>query len=85
MEISNHGKRLNPHLPSSANRLPEKTRLDASSNQVDENSRASLADQLKGNSEIRNQLLVQIKAKIEAGHYNTAAAFEQAAQKMLET
>jgi len=89
MEISNIGK--NPQLPSPHFPLKQVDAVGLKESQQvvvgrgeTEGEISQLASSVKGDSEIRNRLLTEIKAKIMAGQYQTRSAVEKAAQNLIE-
>ena len=85
MEIHNHGSASRIHSrvnqPSqSADNVDRST----STERTDQVNPSSLLERLEGDAEVRERLLVEVKAKFQAGQYSTDAAIEQAAQSIVE-
>lgn len=84
MQINNQGNNLRVHFP--ANK-PNSSAGNVESGRVDSSTAAEpqrLSERLELDSKVRNQLLVEIKAKIQAGEYSTRAAAVEAAQNIVE-
>ena len=87
MEIHNHGKNLKIHFPvqqaaqdsGRAGELKGKNEVARTSPTTPQ----GLLDQLESGDAVRQQLLVEIQAKIHAGEYNTRVAAEQAAAQIV--
>ncbi len=90
MEISYHGKHLNPSHPkmlgvSTFNGESVKVQQNGMNGDVGESQTQRLVDRLQGNSDVRNRLLVEVKAKVMSGEYITRAAIERAAERMIDS
>jgi hypothetical protein len=87
MEISKHGKHLNvpaPHFNSTAaNEAAGEAKSGGEVKRAVETQPQRLLERLQGNSEVRNRLLVEIKAKVQAGEYFQRAAVEKAAEQIV--
>ena len=87
MEIHNHGKNLKVHYPVKPGANEPKVAPDLkSANGVDQSEQVKpqrLVERLRGETEVRERLLVEIQAKIHAGEYATRAAAEKAAQQIV--
>ncbi len=87
MEISKHGKHLSVPTPQfaspSANEAAGETKSGGEIKRSVEAQPQRLLDRLQGNSEVRNRLLVEIKAKVQAGEYFQRAAVEKAAEQIV--
>lgn len=84
MEIHNQGNNLRPHLNQKPAGQPASGVAGGSA--VDRSSESQpqrLIEGLRGNAEVRERLLVEISAKIAAGEYNTRAAAEEVAQRLV--
>lgn len=89
MEISTHGKHLNPPNPNllaaDVSVGKEVQARHSKLNQgVVESQTQRIIDRLQGNSDVRNRLLVEIKARVMAGEYQTRTAIERAAEQMID-
>lgn len=85
MEINGHGKPVKVNLPK-----PNITSTSAgegvsASGEVEQSKPQSLTERLQGDAKVREQLLVEVKAKIEAGEYATRAAAVETAQQIVES
>ena len=87
MEISKHGKHLSvppTHLNSTAaNEAAGEAKSGGEIKRAAEIQTQSLIERLQGNSEVRNRLLVEIKAKVQAGEYFQRAAVAKAAEQIV--
>ena len=87
MEISKHGKHLSvptPHFSSAgANEATAETKSGGEVKRSGEAQPQRLLERLQGNTEVRNRLLVEIKAKVQAGEYFQRAAVEKAAEQIV--
>ena len=87
MEIHNHGKNLKVHFPvKPAAQNPDSAAGTSSGNDVDRANQTNpkrLLEQLKSGDAVRQQLLVEIQAKLHAGEYLTRVAAENAAAQIL--
>ncbi len=87
MEIHNHGKNLKVHYPANPGASESKLASDLKSakgvDQAEEVKPQRLLERLQGNLKVREQLLFEVKAKINAGEYVTRAAAEKAAQNIV--
>ena len=88
MEIHNHGKNLKVHFPTSPNTRSNPTVGGAETgNGVDRTEQVKpqrLLDRLEGDVKVRERLLVEIEAKLQAGEYLTRAAAVDAAQQIFD-
>lgn len=90
MEISYHGKHLNlPNAKMSAagtfNSESVKANKNGMTEGIGESQTQRLIDRLQGSSDVRNRLLVEVKAKVMSGEYNTRTAIEKAAERMIDS
>ena len=87
MEIHNHGKNLKIHYPVNPGANDSKVAPELkSAGGVDQSEQVNphrLLERLRGDTEVRERLLVEIQAKIHAGEYSTRAAAEKAAQQIV--
>ncbi len=87
MEIHNHGKNLKIHFPvkSAAQDSSPAAELNGKSEiaRTSPTTPQGLLDQLESGDAVRQQLLVEIQAKIHAGEYNTRVAAENAAAQIV--
>ena len=88
MEIHSHGKNLKVHFqqPQNARSNQANGGVDAG-NGVDRTEQVKpqrLLERLQGDVKVRERLLVEIEAKIQAGEYFTRAAAVEAAQQIVE-
>ena len=85
MEIHNHRGNLQPHpkTTSAGQSANEASGANATDRTTDSQPQR-LLEGLRGNDEVRERLLVEITAKVEAGEYNTRAAAAEAAQHLVE-
>ena len=88
MEIHNHGKNLKVHFQpnhnATSNQAPGRV---ATGNGVDRTEAVKpqrLLERLEGDAKVRERLLVEIKAKVQAGEYFTRAAAVEAAQQIVD-
>lgn len=85
MEI--HGKNLKVHAPHKTPAAPHGLAGEVKSGDGVERSEQvkpqRLLERLQGDAEVRNQLLVEIQAKLHAGEYGTRAAVERAAEQIV--
>ena len=85
MEIHNHGNNLKPHVPAAQNGQA-KTPAGApgqNAQQTDAPNEQHLLEKLRSGDALRQQLLVEIQAKIQAGEYQTRAAALKAAEQIV--
>jgi hypothetical protein len=83
MEIHNHGKILTGHLPATENARTGSLEPGNGLNQTEQVKPQRLLEKLQGDEKVRDRLLVEIEAKIQAGEYSTRAAAEEAAQQIV--
>lgn len=88
MEIHNHGKNLKVHFPPSPNarNIPAAGGAETG-NGVDRTEQVKpqrLLERLEGDVKVRERLMVEIEAKIQAGEYFTRAAAVDAAQQIVD-
>lgn len=87
MEIHNHGKILRIHTRSHSGVNGNQNAAESKSSEGVERSEEvkpqRLLERLKGNAEVRNRLLVEIQAKVQAGEYATRVAAERAAEQIV--
>lgn len=89
MEIHNsHGNNLKVNFPTSQN---AKTTNGAggveggnTSNQVEQVKPQGLLNRLEGDVKAREQLLVEVQAKVQAGEYSTREAAVETAQRIVD-
>lgn len=85
MEINNHGKNLHVHFSmNQASRQAGNLENGAPIEQTSETKSTNLRDRLQGDAKVRERLLVEIQAKVQAGEYHTRAAAEKAAQQIVD-
>ena len=87
MEIHNHGKNLEVHFQPKTSRPNNTTGgLEAGNgaDRLEQVKPQGLLERLQGDTQVREKLLVEIKAKIAAGEYSTRAAAEEAAQQIVD-
>ena len=88
MEIHNHGKNLKVHVPANPNAKSNQAAGRADSgNGVDRTEQVKpqrLLERLEGDVKVRERLLVEVEAKIQAGEYFTRAAAVEAAQQIVD-
>ena len=85
MEIHNHGNASRIHFQSNQSSQSAADVDRSSTNDgVDKVRPSNLLERLEGDAEVRERLMVEIKAKFHAGEYSTRAAVEQAAQNIVE-
>lgn len=87
MEIHNHGNILKLHSRDRAGVAGNRSAtLTDTGNGVDSSAEVQpqrLIERLEGDAEVRNRLLVEIQAKIQAGEYLTRVAAERAAEQIV--
>lgn len=83
MEIHNHGKILNVHLPNHQNAKAGGLEAGNGLDQPEQVKPQRLLERLEGDAKVRERLLVEIEAKIQAGEYFTRAAAVEAAQQIV--
>jgi hypothetical protein len=87
MEIHNHGKNLEVHFqtktskPTSMAGGPE---AGTGADRLEQVKPQGLLERLQGDTQVREQLLVEVKAKIAAGEYFTRSAAEEAARQIVD-
>ena len=87
MEIHNHGKNLKVHFPPSPSAKGNQAAGAEAGNSVDRNEPVKpqrLLERLEGDVKVRERLLVEIEAKIQAGEYFTRAAAVEAAEQIVD-
>ena len=88
MEIHNHGKNLKVHFPPNQNARGNQAAGGVEAgNGVDRTEQVKpqrLLDRLEGDVKVRERLLVEIQAKVQAGEYFTRAAAVEAAQQIVD-
>ncbi len=85
MEINNHGKNLHVHFSANkASRPAGNVENGSAVEQSVETKPQKLLDRLQGDAKVRDRLLVEIQAKVQAGEYLTRAAAEEAAQQIVD-
>lgn len=85
MEIHNQGKDLRVHFQ--INKSSQPAGSVENGRAVDRTNEAKpqrLLERLEGDAKVRERLLVEIQAKVQAGEYMTRAAAEDAAQHLVE-
>ena len=87
MEIHNHGKNLKVHFPVKPTGQDSGPAVGVTGkNEVAQTSPTTpqgLLERLESGDAVRQQLLVEIQAKIHAGEYQTRAAVENAATQIV--
>ena len=85
MEINNHSNASRIHSQANSSSQPANN-VDRSSEteRSDEAHPSNLLERLEGDANVRERLLVEVKAKFQAGQYSTDAAIEQAARNIVE-
>lgn len=83
MEIHNHGNNLNVHLPGNQNAKAGNLEPGNGLDQTEQVKPQRLLEELHGDAKVRERLLVEIEAKIQAGEYFTRAAAVEAAQQIV--
>ncbi len=83
MEIHNHGKNLNVHVPNGQNAKAGGLESGNGLDQVEQVKPQRLLEKLQGDAKVRERLLVEIEAKIQAGEYSTRAAAVEAAHNIV--
>ncbi len=87
MQIHGHGKNLKAHFQSSPSAKQSRAADGASKGsevaRTSASNAKSLFDQVKSGDALRKQLLVEIKAKVDAGEYQTRAAAVEAAEQIV--
>ncbi len=84
MEIHNHGNNIKAHFPKRV--APNDANVVSSEDKVARSNIAEprkLLSQVKSGETVRQQLIVEIKAKLQAGEYATRLAAEQAAEQIV--
>ena len=84
MEIHNHGNNIKAHLPRQV--APNDGKAVSQQNKVARSQAAEpqkLLSQVKSGETVRQQIIVEIKAKLQAGEYATRVAAEQAAEQIV--
>ena len=88
MEIHNHGKNLKVHYQpnqnATSNQAPGRPEAGNGVNRTDAVKPQRLLERLEGDVKVRERLLVEIKAKIQAGDYLTRAAAVEAAEQIVD-
>jgi hypothetical protein len=89
MEIHNHGKNLKVHFPANpkanSNQAAGGGEAGKSVDRTEQIKPLRLLDRLEGDVKVRERLLVEIEAKIQAGDYFTRAAAVDAAQEIFNS
>ena len=89
MEINNHGKNLKAHFPANPNASSHQAaggvEAGKRSDRTEQIKPLRLLDRLEGDVKVRERLLVEIEAKIQAGEYSTRAAAVDAAQEIFNS
>jgi len=89
MEIHNHGKNLKVHFPANPNISSKPAaggvEVGKGVDRTEQIKPLRLLDRLEGDVKVRERLLVEIEAKIQAGEYHTRAAAVEAAQQILNS
>ena len=87
MEIHNHGNNLKVHFPvnSGADNVDSAQTSNEKSGvaKPTATNTSQLTEQIKSGEALRKQLLVEIQAKVHAGEYQTRAAAEEAAARIV--
>lgn len=86
MEIHNHGKNLKVHFQEQTSPRNATGGVGAE-NRVDQTEQVKpqrLLERLEGDVKVRERLLVEIQAKVQAGEYLTRAAAVEAAQQIVD-
>lgn len=85
MEINNHSKNLNVHFSVNQPSRPAGNLENGSAiEQTAETKSTKLLERLQGDAKVRERLLVEIQAKVQAGEYHTRVAAEKAAQQIVD-
>ena len=88
MEIHNHGKNLKVHFPTHPNASLNQAAGGAEAGKGVDRTRQvepqRLLDRLEGDVKVRERLMIEIEAKIQAGEYFTRAAAVDAAQQIID-
>ncbi|MFK7765598.1 MAG: hypothetical protein AB8B55_00045 [Mariniblastus sp.] len=82
MEIHNHGNNLKAPFHKRSNSIAE-TPAESGVDQVKQVKPNGLLDKLESDGKVRERLLVEIKAKVQAGEYLTRAAAVATAEQIL--
>jgi len=83
MEIHNHGNSLNVHFSDKQNAKAGGLESGNGLDQTEQVKPQRLLERLEGDAKVRERLLVEIEAKIQAGEYFTRAAAVEAAQQIV--
>jgi hypothetical protein len=88
MEIHNHGKNLKVHFPPNqsvkSNQAPGGAEAGNGVDRTEQVKPQRLLERLEGDTKVRERLLVEVEAKIQAGEYFTRAAAVDAAQQIVD-
>ena len=87
MEINNHGKNLEVHFHNKTSKPNNKTgglEVGNGADRLEQVKPQGLLERLQGDTQVREKLLVEVKAKIAAGEYFTRVAAEEAAQQIVD-
>ena len=83
MEINSHGN-IKVELTKPETQSVRATDGVSEASEIEQIKPQPLLERLQGDAKVREQLLVEVKAKIEAGEYATRAAAVEAAQQIVE-
>jgi hypothetical protein len=85
MEIYNHGNNPRDRFQiNNSSPKPENVENGKEVDRSDEVKPSRLLERLEGDMNVRERLLVEIQAKVQAGEYSTRAAAESAAQNIVD-
>jgi hypothetical protein len=87
MQINHHGKNSKVHLPQDHKPKSLQAGEVKSGSGVDQTEQVKpqrLVDRFHGDAKVRERLLVEIEAKIQAGEYFTRSAAVEAAQEITD-
>gem|GEM_PF-1565044 len=85
MEIYNHGNNPRDRFQiNNSSPKPENVENGKEVDRSDEVKPSQLLERLEGDMNVRERLLVEIQAKVQAGEYSTRAAAESAAQNIVD-
>ncbi|MGB1928582.1 MAG: hypothetical protein ACPIA2_09835 [Mariniblastus sp.] len=85
MEIYNHGNNPRDRFQiNNSSSKPDTVENGKEVDRADEVKPSQLLESLEGDLNVRERLLVEIQAKVQAGEYSTRAAAESAAQNIVD-
>ena len=84
MQIHNHGNNPQLHVKADSAKPSQPVESAAKATSGGSVDDRSMIDRLENDAEVRERLLVEIKAKVQAGEYMTRVAAEEAASRMVE-